>query len=65
MGEDGSVDLKIVDFEPSSKTLIPVEAVWPWFRRRKLARKADRYLRHIREKYGVTGRLCRRAKEAK
>ena len=65
MGEDGTVDLKIVDFEPSSKTLIPVEAVWPWFRRRKLARKADRYLRHIREKYGVTGRLCRSAKEAK
>lgn len=59
LGADGSIDLKIVDFEPSSKTFLPIEAVWPWYRRRKLARKADRYLQHIRDKYGVTGRLCR------
>lgn len=55
-GSDGSVGLRIVDFEPSSKTSIPLERIWPWFRRRKLARKAERYLRHIREAYGVTGR---------
>lgn len=52
-GEDGSLDLRIVDFEPSSKTAVPLEAVWPWFRRRKLARKAARYLRHIREFYQI------------
>ena len=59
MREDGSSDIKIIDFEPTSKTFLPIEAVWPWFRRRKLARKANRYLRHIREKYGVTGKLCK------
>jgi hypothetical protein len=55
IGVDGSITLKIIDFEPNSKAAIQVEAVWPWFRRRKLARKSERYLRHLREKYGVKG----------
>ena len=33
---------------------IPLEAIWPWFRRMKLRRKAKRYLKHIRETYGIT-----------
>lgn len=52
---DGSFELKIVDFEPYSKTAIPIESVWPWYRRRKLVRKARRYLAHIRSAYGVRG----------
>ncbi|MBQ6138016.1 MAG: phosphotransferase [Kiritimatiellae bacterium] len=56
LGADGSVETKIVDFEPTSKSAIPLEAFWPWYRRRKLARKAERYLAHIREKYGVVGK---------
>ncbi|MBR0198020.1 MAG: hypothetical protein IJQ34_07785 [Kiritimatiellae bacterium] len=50
---DGSLELKLVDFEPESKTAIPLEIIWPWFRRRKLRRKARRYLKHIRERYDV------------
>ena len=52
---DGGIETKIVDFEVEAKTLIPLEAIWPWFRRQKLARKAERYLKHIRDAYGVTG----------
>ena len=51
---DGSVKLRIIDFEPDSKTLFPLEAVWPWFRRQKLRRDANRYLHHWRKKYGLT-----------
>jgi len=50
---DGGIETKIIDFEPVSKMAIPLEAVWPWFRRLKLRRKARRYLKHIREAYGV------------
>lgn len=50
---DGGIETKIVDFEPESKMAIPLEAVWPWFRRTKLRRKAKRYLKHIRETYGI------------
>lgn len=53
IGPDGGVETKIVDFEPVSKMAIPVEAAWPWFRRLKLRRKAKRYLRHLRETYGI------------
>lgn len=51
---DGGIETKIIDFEPESKMLIPLEAVWPWFRRQKLRRKAQRYLKHIRETYGIS-----------
>lgn len=50
---DGSVELKLVDFEPESKTLIPLEMYSKWFRRRKLVRKSRRYLRHIRDCFGI------------
>lgn len=52
---DGSVRLRIVDFEAESKMMIPLEALWPWYRRQKLARKAKRYLKFIRDAYDVTG----------
>lgn len=50
---DGSITMRIVDFEVESKMLIPLEAVWPWYRRHKLRRKAERYLSYIRETYGI------------
>ena len=50
---DGSIELKLVDFEPESKTLIPLEMYCAWFRRRKLIRKSRRYLAHIRESFGI------------
>ena len=50
---DGSVELKLVDFEPESKTLIPLEMYSKWFRRRKLVRKSRRYLRHIRDCFSI------------
>lgn len=54
---DGTIETKLVDFEPAAKTLIQLEAIWPWYRRRKLRRKANRYLKHIRETYGIKGTL--------
>ena len=50
---DGSIELKLVDFEPVAKTAIPLEKIWPWFRREKLRRKARRYLEHMRGKYRI------------
>ena len=50
---DGGIETKIIDFEPESKMAIPLEAIWPWFRRMKFRRKAKRYLKHIRETYGI------------
>lgn len=51
---DGGIETKIIDFEPISKMAIPLVKFWPWFRRMKLRRKAKRYLKHIRETYGIT-----------
>lgn len=56
IGPDGSPSLKIVDFEPESKMLIPLEIFWPWYRCNKLQRKSVRYLAHIRARYGVRGK---------
>ncbi|MGN0855333.1 MAG: hypothetical protein ACI4R9_07430 [Kiritimatiellia bacterium] len=53
LGEDGSVELKLIDFEPESKTAIPLEMFVPALRARKLRRKAQRYLTHIRKRYQV------------
>ena len=50
---DGRVETKIVDFEPTPKTAIPLERYCALWRRMKLRRKARRYLRHIRETYGL------------
>lgn len=50
---DGRVETKIVDFEPTSKTAIPIEKYCAFWRRMKLRRKARRYLKHIRETYGL------------
>lgn len=51
--KDGRLQLRLVDFEPESKTAIPLEAFWPWFRRRKLRRKATRFLEYIREHFNI------------
>ncbi|MBQ8124324.1 MAG: hypothetical protein IJ173_00410 [Kiritimatiellae bacterium] len=50
---DGGIELKLIDFEPESKTAIPLEMYCAWFRRRKLIRKSRRYLAHIRESFGI------------
>ena len=50
---DGRVETKIVDFEPTPKTAIPIEKYCAFWRRLKLRRKARRYLKHIREPYGL------------
>lgn len=52
---DGTIETRIVDFEPTSKNLIPLEAFIPWLRRMKLRRKARRYLAHLRRKYDIPG----------
>lgn len=51
--EDGNLEMKLIDFEPDAKTLIPLEKIWPLFRRCKLVRKARRYLASMREKYKI------------
>ena len=57
---DGSLELRLVDFEPTAKTLIPLEVVSKAFRRAKLRRKAVRYLREMRERFGVKGSVAER-----
>ena len=53
LGKDGSVALKLIDFEPEPKTAFPLETLVPALRTRKLKRKAKRYLTHIRTRYHV------------
>ena len=50
---DGGIELRIVDFEPESKALIPLEVYCKWHRQRKLARKAKRFLANIRDVYAI------------
>lgn len=50
---DGSLELKIIDFEPESKSAIPIERFSRALRSRKLRRKAKRYLARLRRKYGI------------
>lgn len=52
---DGSTRLRLIDFEPVDKKLIPIAEVVPFVRRKNLQRKTARYLRGLREKYGI---LC-------
>ena len=51
--QDGSLQLRFVDFEPESKTVVPLEFFWPWYRRRKLRRKSTRFLAFIRRKFSI------------
>ena len=53
---DGGLELKLIDFEPESKTAIPLEMFSARLRSRKLARKAKRYLAHLRKAYGIVGK---------
>ena len=46
--------LRIVDFEPATRTLLPVDSLSPSLRRRKLRRRVERYLRqHVFERYNA------------
>ena len=49
---EGGFRLRIVDFEPASRTFLPVDALCPAFRRKKLRRRVRRYLwQHVAAKY--------------
>ena len=49
---EGEFRLRIVDFEPASRTLLPVDSLCPALRRMKLRRRVERYLwQHVRAKY--------------
>ncbi len=48
--EDGSFRLRIVDFEPATRCLIPLDSIFPALVRRKTARRVGRWLR---EQLGV------------
>ena len=60
---DGALELKLIDFEPESKTAIPLEMYFACFRRRKLTRKARRFLAHLRAKYGIRDVTIRQLEE--
>lgn len=61
--KDGSLEMRLVDFEPTAKTLIPLEVISKAFRRAKLRRKAVRYLREMRERFGVKGSVAERGEK--
>ena len=50
---DGGIETKLIDFEPISKMAIPLVKFCPWLRRLTIRRKAQKYLKHIRETYGI------------
>ena len=50
---DGGIETKLIDFEPISKMAVPLVKFCPWLRRLTIRRKAQKYLKHIREKYGI------------
>ncbi len=54
LDEDGSVSLKLIDFEPDAKTFIQLEALFPALQRAKLRRKSARFLGELRERCGIT-----------
>lgn len=46
---DGDFRLRIVDFEPKSRTLLPIDKIFPCLLRRKVNRRMRRYLKdHLR-----------------
>lgn len=48
---DGSVKMRLIDFEPVDKKLIPVAELFPFVRRNDLRRRTDEFLKEVREKY--------------
>ena len=49
---EGEFRLRIVDFEPASRTLLPIDSLCPALRRMKLRRRVKRYLwQHVAAKY--------------
>ena len=49
---EGDFRLRIVDFEPASRTFLPIDSLCPAFRRMKLRRRVKRYLwQHVAAKY--------------
>lgn len=53
LSPSGGAEIRMIDFEPDSKTLIPIEAYFACWRRMKLRRKAKRFLAELRSRYGV------------
>ena len=50
---DGTFRLRLIDFEPVDKKLVPLAEWLPLARRMNLRRKADRYLAGLRRQHGV------------
>ncbi len=50
---DGTFRLRLIDFEPIDKKLVPLAEWLPLARRINLRRKTDRYLEGLRKKYGI------------
>ena len=49
---EGEFRLRIVDFEPASRTLLPIDSLCPALRRMKLRRRVKRYLwQHVAAKF--------------
>lgn len=61
---DGTFRLRVVDFEPASRTLFPIDSLCPAIRRRKVIRRAERYLRThcggVAEFNGLNARIRRK-----
>lgn len=50
---DGSVRIRMIDFEPCDKKFLPVAELLPTVRRMNLRRKAKEYLRRTAEKFDI------------
>ena len=50
---DGTIETKIIDFEPTSKLFIKIERIWPWWRRQLLRQKMNTYLTNLRRNYSI------------
>ena len=53
LSSDGSAEIRMIDFEPDSKTLIPIESYLACWRRMKLRRKSRRFLAELRARYDI------------
>jgi hypothetical protein len=61
---DNSFRLRVVDFEPAARTLIPIDSIFPFLIRGKVIRRATRYLKlhgRVEARYkGLPSRLRRK-----
>ena len=56
-GEDGSFRLRIVDFEPASRALVPLDKIFPCLVGLKVRRRFARYLKSFDMLFGETAQM--------